>query len=171
MVARTRNLIVVFPPEAGNGQDAGNILAVWQFQEVDQGLAPGRARAFRKLIDLGGEHPALGGKEQDIIVGVGGFEPLNHIFFFGRNANDPFAATPLGLIGVRWQALDIAGFGNDNHGLFFRDKVLGLEFANWLFDQLSPARVAVFVLEFYQLSLDDIADFLRALQQVFKLFD
>ena len=96
-------------------------------------------------------------------------EFINHVFFFGSDADNAFTAAALFAVRVRRQPFYITGFGHHNDHIFVGNQILDLKLADWGLHQLGAAFIAELGLEIKDFFFDHAVDFFRGFEKIFEL--
>ena len=143
--------------ELGMREHGRDLFAFIEGEERFDGLAFGDAAAFGDLVDLFGHTLAVGGDEQDIVVGLGSEEMLHKILFVSIGADDAFAAAFLRAEIGHAGAFDEPEVRDCDDHAFIRDDIFHPEFANGVAD-FGFTRGGVFLPGGDELFFDDVEE-------------
>src|SRR5581483_6844584 len=158
--------------EVARLDDRAHRFALAERQQVDDRAALRLARAERQLVHLEPVDLPDAREEQDVVVRRGDEQMLDVVLVLQVHPHHADAAAPLLAIRGDREALDVAGAGDRDHHVLFRDQVFELELLLGG-DDLGAAVVAAAVdaLQLEQLLLDQRVDLLLGTEQVAELLD
>ncbi len=133
-------------------------------------LATRGAVRLGQLVRLGAVHAALGGEEQDPVVGGAHEEVPNDVVLLEAGTLDALAAALLAAVQVGLGALGVAGLGDGDHHVLAGDQVLVGDVAVGR-DDLGAPVVAELLDDLGQLVADDGALPLRLGEDVLEVGD
>src|SRR6267154_2542950 len=92
---RTILVVLLRRPQLLHCPQRGDLLALREGDQVDDGLAPGCAPGLRQLMHLEPEHAALAGEDEHVGVRAGDEDLLDEVLFGGARAGLPAPSAPL----------------------------------------------------------------------------
>ena len=156
--------------ELAAADDARDLLAVLERQQVHDRGAARLARTLGQLMDLQAVDLALVGEEQHVLVGARDEHLVDDIVLFEVRSGHALAAALLRAVGGHGDALHVAGMGDGDDHLLVGDEVLDVERALGGLD-LGAALVAELAADLAHLLLDHGEDLLLVRQQVLVVGD
>ena len=139
-------------------------------QQVRDVLTASRARCLRQVVRLGAIHPALGGEEQDPVVGGADEEMVDDVVGLEPGTLHALAAAFLAAVQIGLRALGVTGFGDRDDDVLAGDQVLVGNLAVGRDDPGAPV-VAVLVGDLLELVAHDTALTLRLGENVLQVGD
>ena len=112
--------------------DGGDLLALFEREDVYDRLAPAAARALRYFVDLQPVQPASIGKAQQVVVRVRHEQPVDEIVFLGRGGLFAAAAASLGAVVRKRLRLHVPAVRKRDHHVLrcnqvFKRNILGVD--------------------------------------------
>ncbi len=105
-------------------QDRGDLFAVHERQQVDDGFPAAGAPALRHVVHLDPVQTPAIGEAQHVVVGIGDEQVVDEIVFLGRSGLLATTAALLRPVVGEWLGLHVAGMRQRHHHILGRDQVL-----------------------------------------------
>ena len=121
----------------------GDLLALFHRDEVGDRLALAARADVGNLVDLQPVGAAAVREDHDVGVRRRDEQVADEVLVARPHADAALAAAPLIAVGRDRRPLDVAGVADRDRHVLFGDQVLDAELADFAFDDLGPALVAV----------------------------
>ena len=156
--------------ELAAADDARDLLAFLEGQQVDDRGTARLARTHRQLVHLQAIDLALAREEQHVLVRGRDEHLVDNVVLFEVDARYALAAALLGAVGSHRDTLNVAGVGDGHDHILVGNEVLDIQVLLNLAD-LGAALVAELLGDLAHLFLDDAQDLLLMRQQVLVVGD